>query len=508
MATKLLIRRGEGEVPTLDEGELGFRLDDKTLYIGHDDGNVQVLTGAGGAASEAETLTGLEATVEELNYLQDATGNVQIQLNALSNAIDGFSTLESPVFTGIPTVPDIDKNLEDYTNAQIANVKYVDDSIASILGEDVVETLDTIKELSEALAPLESPVFTGMPLVPDIDVEEEGFSTTQIANVNYVTEAVSDFETSIKGVGEGQELTLDTLMKIQDEFTNKADSEHNHNIFNLDKVQIPVDTETGFPLDEEADGKILKWSATAGKFVLASDDIGAGGETSGIEASIEETDSGVTSAFLKRNIVSGSKAWVWDTNTYLTEETAETDYLTKADADATYINNTTDTIAGLNVASSGVSQYKVLMADGDGTSSWQNVKPTEELLFSRTSAGAFTTSTAFSVFKEIILEVTFSDGYEDTESSDIYSFYTRERQVFPISNFSYTAVITYANPPFVPETFTTYTRNGAKITTTATDDNTMYSFRLVPNNTTLSNFTLSVYGSPIGYTIKAYGVRY
>lgn len=68
MADLIKIKAGSGEVPRLAERELGYRIDEKALYIGTSNGNVKIcdaktLTQIQGLASK----TYVDGLIEEIN---------------------------------------------------------------------------------------------------------------------------------------------------------------------------------------------------------------------------------------------------------------------------------------------------------------------------------------------------------------------------------------------------------------------------------------------------------
>lgn len=64
MAITLKIKRGlASDLPALAEGEPGFTLDDKKLYIGHTDGNVQISSDENYTSDEKQKLSGLNTGI-------------------------------------------------------------------------------------------------------------------------------------------------------------------------------------------------------------------------------------------------------------------------------------------------------------------------------------------------------------------------------------------------------------------------------------------------------------
>ena len=65
MADLIKIKGGSGEVPELEDKELGYSRDEKALYIGTKNGNVK-LCGADDVATLQGLIEGLKARVEAL----------------------------------------------------------------------------------------------------------------------------------------------------------------------------------------------------------------------------------------------------------------------------------------------------------------------------------------------------------------------------------------------------------------------------------------------------------
>ena len=68
MADTIKIKGGEGTVPTLGPRELGYSIDEKTLYIGTTDGNVKL-------CDATFTKSYVDALVAEINARIDALTN-------------------------------------------------------------------------------------------------------------------------------------------------------------------------------------------------------------------------------------------------------------------------------------------------------------------------------------------------------------------------------------------------------------------------------------------------
>ena len=65
MADLIMIKGGSGEVPELEDRELGYSRDEKALYIGTKNGNVR-LCGADDVATLQGLIEGLKARIEAL----------------------------------------------------------------------------------------------------------------------------------------------------------------------------------------------------------------------------------------------------------------------------------------------------------------------------------------------------------------------------------------------------------------------------------------------------------
>ena len=65
MADLIKIKGGSGEVPELEDRELGYSRDEKALYIGTKNGNVK-LCGADDVATLQGLIEGLKARIEVL----------------------------------------------------------------------------------------------------------------------------------------------------------------------------------------------------------------------------------------------------------------------------------------------------------------------------------------------------------------------------------------------------------------------------------------------------------
>jgi hypothetical protein len=421
MATKLQIRRGlKSALPDLAEGELAYATNTKEVFIGTATSeNVQILTGAAGVSQEAINAQKLKTAVN-ISLIGDVTGTV--------------------IFDGSQSVSITATIVDDSHNHIISNV-------------------DGLQTALDLKAPLASPALTGVPTAPTAAL---GDNSTKIATTEFVQQEIQE----LLGGSSLNDYVTDT--ELTNALATKADLNHTHTLSSLTDTNI---------VGAITDGAVLKWSAAAGKWEPGSDEIGEGGEVSGIETQIEETPT-TSSSFLKREVVGGSKAWVWDTNTYLTSSS---------------------TITNTNVGTSGVAQYRVLMSDGDGTSSWQFAKPREDLLLTRTSTGSAVPISALTAYDEVILQLKL---YVAGSGDDVVNTTVFERQRIPVNLFSYSFV---SNSLFAGST-TNYA--GAKITTSLPANNTIASMRVMPVNSALTFLEIAGFSLPTGWELKIYGVKY
>lgn len=80
MADSIIIKSGalgnRSTMPALAEGELGYRTDEKALYIGTKEGNVRI--GGGGEAPDVSIL------VEEISALKTQIADIIARLDAIA----------------------------------------------------------------------------------------------------------------------------------------------------------------------------------------------------------------------------------------------------------------------------------------------------------------------------------------------------------------------------------------------------------------------------------------
>lgn len=113
---------------------------------------------------QAKSLTGMTATVNELNYLSGTTSNVQTQLTErpirsvveelLSAKVDKTQTInEIPLQGNVVLTPDnIGAVSTDVFNSTVETLQeYTDQRVDALVGPNATESLDTIAELSAAL---------------------------------------------------------------------------------------------------------------------------------------------------------------------------------------------------------------------------------------------------------------------------------------------------------------------------------------------------------------------
>ena len=136
--------------------------------------------------------------IEETDRVQGGeSGVTNTPLRQLANRTSYLkqykADLESPIFTGLPKVPNVTAGAN---NTQIANTAYVKAAIDALKG-DVPSNLDTLAEIATALglkAPLDGPTFTGNPAAP---TQPAGNNTTRIATTEFVTTAISSTKNGI-----------------------------------------------------------------------------------------------------------------------------------------------------------------------------------------------------------------------------------------------------------------------------------------------------------------------
>ena len=99
MADLIKIKGGNGNVPELQDKELGYRKDEKALYIGTDNGNMRLC----GANDKAELKTYIDAYIEANNAKNNETDQLIIAIN------NQIATLENSVATITAKVADLEE---------------------------------------------------------------------------------------------------------------------------------------------------------------------------------------------------------------------------------------------------------------------------------------------------------------------------------------------------------------------------------------------------------------
>lgn len=162
-----------------------------------------------GTASTASTLTGLTSTVDELNFSDGVTSNIQTQLNgklgstakaadsALLNGVVSATTAEANTI--------VKRDTSGYIYGAAFNSTLADTATAAThyyveTGSDGwlrPKTLANVKaEITTGLATLASPVFNGTPTAPTAAV---GTNTTQIATTAFVLANKTDVNATTVG---------------------------------------------------------------------------------------------------------------------------------------------------------------------------------------------------------------------------------------------------------------------------------------------------------------------
>lgn len=151
-----------------------------------------VLTGTPVAPTAASTTSTTQIATTE--FVQDLVSNSGVQSwNSRSGSVTpqagdytvsevtGAAPLASPAFTGTPTAPN---PASGASTTQLATTAWVASGYAPA---SVLPTYATAASVASTYAPLASPALTGTPTVPTPAI---GASTTQIANTEWVTEAI------------------------------------------------------------------------------------------------------------------------------------------------------------------------------------------------------------------------------------------------------------------------------------------------------------------------------
>lgn len=112
---------------------------------------------------QAKTLSGLSATVSELNHLMGATDNIQSQLldrptqetvnELLSNKVDKAQTINNIPLTGNIelTASDVGADASGSANAALDSAKEYADSVKNDLLNGAGKAYDTLKELGDLI---------------------------------------------------------------------------------------------------------------------------------------------------------------------------------------------------------------------------------------------------------------------------------------------------------------------------------------------------------------------
>ena len=112
MADLIRIKGGSGDVPKLDDRELGYKKDKEELYIGTDGGNIRLC----GAKDKKELKDYIDAYITTINAKFDATDLLIIELNNMRAALERtVRTLETKVSNLEEAVATINSRLDAMT---------------------------------------------------------------------------------------------------------------------------------------------------------------------------------------------------------------------------------------------------------------------------------------------------------------------------------------------------------------------------------------------------------
>jgi len=131
-------------------------------------------------AEVAALVNGATATLDTLGEIATALGNDANLSTTLTNSIALKAPINSPTFTGTPTLP----------TGTIAVTQTAADSTTAVATTAFVTTADNLK------ANLASPALTGTPTAPTADA---GTSTTQIATTAFVFSSVDNDQFVLAG---------------------------------------------------------------------------------------------------------------------------------------------------------------------------------------------------------------------------------------------------------------------------------------------------------------------
>ena len=172
----------------------------------------------------------------EFNYLSGTASNIQNQLNTKA-------PLESPSFTGIPTVPTA---VSTTNSEQIATTAFVKTQISDLLG-GAGPSIDTLLELNNVLAQADSDLSTSLTALigTKAPISNPSFTGT----VNGVTKSM----VGLSNVDNTSDLNKPVSTATQSALNLKADASLISNIDNTSDLNKPVSTATQSALDLKAD---------------------------------------------------------------------------------------------------------------------------------------------------------------------------------------------------------------------------------------------------------------
>ena len=231
----------------------------KEVYDTNDDGVVN-------AADEATTLTGLEATVEELNYSSGVTGNIQEQLNSKADD-DSIPTELADLNedSSHRTVTDSEKSTwnakSDFSGSynDLTDKPTIPDDLADLNADNTHRTVtDAEKNTWNNKSNFSGSYndLTNKPTIPDAQIQ-------------------SDWEQS-------DNTKVDFIKNKPSNIVSDADYVHTDNNYtNADKTAVGNIPSTVTDLSDVAvsgiqNGQILKWNSTSQKFENANESGGGG----------------------------------------------------------------------------------------------------------------------------------------------------------------------------------------------------------------------------------------
>lgn len=88
MADLMRIKGGNGDVPKLDDRELGYRKDLKELYIGTDDGNIRLC----GAKDKKELKDYIDSLITTLETIETTIATLEETVADINSRLDAMTT--------------------------------------------------------------------------------------------------------------------------------------------------------------------------------------------------------------------------------------------------------------------------------------------------------------------------------------------------------------------------------------------------------------------------------